>query len=72
MQYRVVDRQTGTVLADSGLGNVRNFMHPGESVIPFATTLPVSKLQPGAYRLEIRAAHADAGIVGRAINFDVN
>jgi VWFA-related protein len=72
MQYRVVDRRTGTVIADSGLGSVRNFMHPGEAVIPFATTLPISKLQPGAYRLEIRAAHSDAGIVGRTIDFDVN
>jgi VWFA-related protein len=73
MQYRVVDRRTGIVITDSGLGSVNNYMHPGEAVIPFATTLPVSKLQPGAYRLEIRAAHdSDSGIVGRTIDFDVN
>jgi hypothetical protein len=73
MQYRVVERSTGEVKQDSGIAGVAGYVHPGDPMVPFATALPLAKLAPGSYRLEVRAAHTlGPEVVGRSIDFDVN
>jgi hypothetical protein len=56
IQYRILDGKTGEVKADSGLGNIESFVHAGSPVIPFALSLPLAQLPPGAYRLEVTAS----------------
>ena len=72
MEYRVLERNSGEVKLDSGMAGVSGFVRPGNPVVPFATVLPVAKLTPGSYRLEVRAGHSSgADPVTRAINFEV-
>jgi len=72
LEYRVVDRNTGEVKQNSGRAGVANYVHPGNIVVPFATTLPVAKLEPGLYRLEARATHSSGpDVVARNIDFSV-
>jgi VWFA-related protein len=72
MQFRILDRKTGDVKQDSGRGSVTNFVRPGNSVVPFATVLPVARLDPGLYRLEVLAANSSApGTVTRAVDFEL-
>jgi len=72
LEYRVVDRTSGEVKQDSGMAGVAGYVHPGNSVVPFATTLPVTKLAPGSYRLEVRAGHSSgADRVTRDVDFEI-
>ena len=72
MEYRVIERNTGDVKLDSGMAGVAGYVHPGNTVVPFATTLPVAKLQPGSYRLEVRAGHSSGEeAASRTADFDV-
>jgi hypothetical protein len=73
IQYRVIDRQSGQVKEDSGMVSVANYVRPGNTVVPVATTLPVADLAAGEYRLEISAAHAGAPeAVTKAVDFELN
>ena len=72
LEYRVVDRNTGEVKKDSGMAGIGGYVRPGNSVVPFATSLPVSALGPGLYRLEVRASHSSGSdVVTRAADFEV-
>jgi hypothetical protein len=71
LEYRVVDRVTGKTVMDSGAAGVAGYVHPGDPLVPFATTLDVAKLEPGSYRLELRATCSGEG-VGRNADFDLN
>jgi VWFA-related protein len=73
MEYRVLDRNTGELKADTGMAGVNGYIRPGSPTVPFATTLPVTQLQPGSYRLEVRAGHVSGSdVIERAVDFDVN
>jgi VWFA-related protein len=72
MQYRVLERNSGEVKLDSGMAGAGGFVRPGNPVVPFATVLPVAKLAPGSYRLEVRAGHSSgADPATRTIDFEV-
>jgi VWFA-related protein len=70
MQIRVLDRATGQEKLDSGPIITSNWMRPGEALIPIALDLPVSKLPPGSYTLEMLGARGSDAVV-RSANFDV-
>lgn len=73
MQYRILDSNTGEVKADSGMAGIASYMRPGDSVVPFATRLPVAQLPAGQYRLEVQAViPANQQIVTRSIEFRLN
>jgi hypothetical protein len=55
MQYVVVDRKTGATKFDTGLTNVGPAIRAGNPVIPMALKLPLDKLEPGSYRVELKA-----------------
>jgi hypothetical protein len=72
VEYRILDRITGEVKLDSGMAGIAGFVHPGNTTIPFATALPVAKLEPGLYRLELRATHSSGvDVVTRNVDFEV-
>jgi hypothetical protein len=71
MEFRIVDRKTGDVKMDSGMAGVGSYVRPGNSVVPFATRLPVGQLPAGDYRLEVRAAGSPAESAARSAEFAV-
>jgi VWFA-related protein len=72
LEYRVVDRNNGEAKQDSGPAGIAGYVHPGNAVVPFATALPVAALEPGLYRLEVRAGHSlGPDVVIRSADFEV-
>jgi hypothetical protein len=57
LRIRVLDGQTGQLKQNLGSFSLADFIRPGSAVVPAAFNLPDS-LAPGAYRLEVTAAHA--------------
>ena len=73
MQIRVLDRKTGALKQDTGMASVASYVHAGNPVVPFATTVQVAQLPPGSYRLEVRAGHSSGPeIVARTVDFELN
>ena len=71
-QVRISDRLSGALKVDSGMISVAGYIHPGSSVIPFATAIPVAQLPSGSYRAEVRAAHSSGSdVVGRTVDFEI-
>jgi hypothetical protein len=54
LQLKVVDTKTGKAPLDGGL-NAGQFIKTGNPVVPVGLRVPVDKLEPGSYRLELRA-----------------
>jgi hypothetical protein len=72
MQYRILDKKTGEVKLDSGVGSVASFVRPGNPLVPFATRLAVAELPAGSYRLEVRAANPSVqDAVARTVDFEL-
>jgi len=71
LRIRVLDRQTGQLKLGLGTSSLANFIRPGNALVPVAFNLPDS-LTPGAYRLEITAAHSSgAETAVRTVDFDI-
>jgi hypothetical protein len=66
VRVRIVERATGEVKNDSGAMDVSGWTRAGSAVIPITLNLPVSKLDAGAYTLEVRV-----GEVLRKRDFEV-
>jgi VWFA-related protein len=58
LQIRVLDRQTGEQMMDSGVFGVESLVRAGNQVIPVSLTVPIATLSPGGYRLEAKAIHS--------------
>jgi VWFA-related protein len=71
MQYRVIDRKTNTVAMDSGMVNASNYIHPGNTTIAFATTVPIDRLSSGEYRLEVKAQGPNPDAAARTADFEI-
>ena len=72
LQMKVSDRKTGAVAQDSGLVSVANSMRPGNPIIPVGLRLPIEKLTPGAYRVQLQARDsAGRDTVIRTIDLEV-
>jgi hypothetical protein len=73
MQVRILDRKSGELRHDTGMAGIAGYVHPGNPMVPFATTVPTDQLPIGSYRLEVRAAHSSGPeVVARAVDFEVN
>ena len=71
LRIRVLDRATGRTKVDMGSLSVARYIRPGNPVVPVAFNLP-DALPPGAYRLEVTAAHlpgSDSAV--RTADFEV-
>jgi len=71
IQLRVLDRKTQEAKQDSGMFSVSNEIRAGNPVIPVGLKLPVDKLTPGAYRVEVKAIDALNNSKTRVADFDV-
>lgn len=72
VDFRIVERKTGAPRFDSGPASLAGYMRPGNRVIAVASTLPVEKLNPGQYRLEILASHTTGRETAvRSVDFDL-
>jgi hypothetical protein len=72
MRMRLLDHATGQEKNDSGVQNASAWLQKGNPVIPIALALPISKLPPGSYRLEVRITQDNgAAAVVRTADFVV-
>lgn len=55
LEYRIVDTKTGQAKLDVGVNDVTKVAKPGNPVVPIALRLPLDKLEPGSYRVDLRA-----------------
>jgi hypothetical protein len=71
--YNILDRKTNQSADASNTILVTDFAQKGNPVIPVALVFPTDKLQPGQYRIEVRARD-DRGNVSpvRSADFDLN
>jgi hypothetical protein len=57
---------------DVGITDTANAIRPGNPVVPFGLKLPVNSLEPGSYRIELRALDSKGSDTGfRSADFDV-
>jgi hypothetical protein len=71
VQLRVLDRKTQESKEDSGMMGVSKEIRAGNPVIPVGLKLPLDKLSPGAYRVEVKAIDALNNSKTRVADFDV-
>lgn len=72
LQLRILDRKTGEAKDDTGLVNLAGLIKSGSSVIPVGMGLPIAKLEPGAYRAELKAVDSAGHTTAlRATEFEV-
>jgi len=66
-------QKTGEVKGCSDVVSLGAFVHPGNPVVPVATSLPVAQLPAGSYRLEVRGVIPNTQLMAtRAIDFELN
>jgi hypothetical protein len=53
--YQVVDTKTGQTVFSTGGVDIARFVEKGNPVVPLGLKVPVDKLAPGAYRLDMQA-----------------
>jgi hypothetical protein len=71
LQMRVLDRKTGEEKNDTGLMKLDLPPAPGNPVIPLAEKMPVAKLGPGSYQLEVTVADSAGKTAKRMTDFDI-
>jgi hypothetical protein len=72
MAYRIIDRNTGIEKYASGEAGLKEYIHPGSPVIPFAKRIPSDLLKPGSYRLEMTVHDSAASEdVVRTADFEI-
>src|SRR5208282_443166 len=71
LSYRIVDVKTGeAVLAGQNI-DASAYVNKGSPVLPVGLKLPVDKLQPGTYRLDLQASDGAGAVTTiRAVQFD--
>jgi hypothetical protein len=55
VEMKVVDRKTGAAPVTSGVMAMDRMVQAGNPVVPLGLKIPVEKLNPGSYRLELHA-----------------
>jgi hypothetical protein len=71
VQLRVLDRKTQEAKDDSGLISVNKAIRQGSPLIPVGLKLPIEKLTPGAYRVEVKAVDSLGASKVRTTDFDI-
>jgi hypothetical protein len=71
IRVRVLDRKTGEEKNDTGLLRLDPQPPLGNPTIPLAQKMPVAKLGPGAYQLEVTAADSAGKSAKRTADFDI-
>jgi len=55
LEYRIVDKTTGTQKLDVGFDDTKNMIKAGNPTVPVGLKLPIDTLAPGKYRVDLRA-----------------
>ena len=55
IEYRIVNTKTGEQKLDVGVMDTKDLIKPGNPVVPIALRIPFDKLEPGTYRVDLRA-----------------
>jgi VWFA-related protein len=71
VDVRVLDRKTGEVTSDSGLLKLNLPKNSRTDTIPAGSRLPIDKLAPGTYELEVTAVDAAGKQIKRTADFEV-
>jgi hypothetical protein len=71
IQMRVLDRKTGEQKVDTGLMRIDLPKQAGNPVIPLGEKMPVDKLTPGSYQLELSALDTAEMQFKRTVDFEV-
>lgn len=71
IEMKVFDRKTGQQKEDTGLMRLQLPEATGSPVIPVGEKMPVMKLDPGSYRLELTAADIAGKQVTRTADFEL-
>jgi VWFA-related protein len=71
VEIRILDGKTLDLKQDSGNVLVDNFVHAGSPVVPTGLLLPIEKLPPGAYRVELKALDSTGSFAIRTADFEI-
>ena len=71
VELRVLDRKTKEAKQDSGMIGVNNEIRAGNPVIPLGLKLPIDKLAPGSYSVELKAVDSAGNTKVRVRDFDL-
>jgi len=55
LEYRIVNAKTGEQKLDIGFTETKDLIKPGNPSVPVGLKLPLEKLPPGTYRVDLRA-----------------
>ncbi len=55
LEVKIVDLKSGQAKLDAGFADTQHSMHAGNPVIPLVLRLPLERLDPGQYRVVLRA-----------------
>jgi VWFA-related protein len=73
VEMKILDVKTGKAQLDIGINDTQGLIKMGNPVVPIGLKIPVEKLAPGSYRLELRALDsAGNGSSVRAAEFVVD
>jgi hypothetical protein len=67
LEFRLIDKKTGEQKFDVGMTDTKDLIKPGNPVVPYGVKLPLDKLAPGTYRVDLRAEDS----VGNKTDFRV-
>ncbi len=65
LALRIIDKKTGKATVDVSITDTAGSIHAGNPVVPMALKVPLNKLDPGAYQLQLRALDS-AGNISKA------
>ena len=72
VEFRVVDPKTDEKKLDVGMTDTKDLIKPGNPLVPYAVKLPLDKLTPGTYRVDLRAEDSAGNTTNfRVVEFDV-
>jgi len=55
LEFKIVDVKTGQAKMDAGVTKTQDAIRAGNPVVPMGLKVPVDRLEPGSYRLELKA-----------------
>ena len=72
VRYRILERNSGESKIESNLVDLEQFISTRNPLVPVALTLPVDRLTPGAFRLQVQGVDSAGQTTPvRSVDFDV-
>jgi hypothetical protein len=72
LEFRIVEKKSGAQKLDVGFTDTKDAIKPGNPTVPVGLRLPLDTLDPGSYRVDLRAQDSVGNITEfRAVEFEV-